>query len=177
MTAITNQHSSEDFEIADPDPSSLIEAFRALGYSLATAIADLIDNSISAGAGNIAIKFHWAGGNSYICILDDGHGMSESVLLEAMRPGSKSPLDVRSPQDLGRFGLGLKTASFSQCRELCVVSKAVGGSLNAFTWNLDYVRKHKQWRLLRGHTPAAETCLAEFSDKPSGTAVYPVSAS
>lgn len=171
MTAITNQEPPQIFKIADPDPSALIEAFRALGYSLPTAIADLIDNSISAGAGNIEIKFHWAGKNSYICILDDGHGMSESVLFEALRPGSKNPLDSRSPEDLGRFGLGLKTASFSQCRELCVVSKTAGGLLNAFTWNLDYVCKHRQWRLLQTHTPAAESCLSELSRMPSGTAV------
>lgn len=161
----------EQFEIAAPDPSALIEALRGLGYSLSTAIADLIDNSITAQARNVEINFHWAGKDSHICILDDGNGMSEKVLFEAMRPGSKSPLDTRASHDLGRFGLGLKTASFSQCRELCVLSKPKGGSLSAYTWNLDYVCKHKEWRLLKNHTPSSKTYLGILSNHQSGTAV------
>ena len=161
----------EQFEIAAPDPSVLIEAFRGLGYSLPTSIADLIDNSISAQARRIEINFHWAGKNSHICILDDGHGMSENVLFEAMRPGSKSPLDTRASHDLGRYGLGLKTASFSQCRELCVVSKPEGGSPSSYTWNLDYVCKHKEWRLLKSHTSFSKAYLELLSNQPSGTAV------
>ncbi len=161
----------EQFEIAAPDPSALIEALRGLGYSLSTAIADLIDNSITAQARRIEINFQWAGKDSHICILDDGNGMSEEVLFEAMRPGSKSPLDTRASDDLGRYGLGLKTASFSQCRELCVVSKPDGGSPSSYTWNLDYVCMHKEWRLLKSHTPSAKACLDQVSDRPSGTAV------
>jgi len=171
MTSDTNRDSSEDFLIANPDPSALIESFRALGYGLPTAIADLIDNSITAAARRIEITFHWAGKDSHICILDDGDGMSETTLFEAMRPGSKSPLDIRAPHDLGRFGLGLKTASFSQSRELCVISKVADGLINAFTWNLDYVCQHREWRLLRSHTPASETYLGKLASNPSGTAV------
>jgi hypothetical protein len=171
-TSTVKKASAQDkFEIANPDPSSLIESFRALGYSLPSAIADLIDNSITAAASNININFHWAGKDSHICILDDGHGMTEGALFEAMRPGSKSPLDVRAPHDLGRFGLGLKTASFSQCRELCMISKVAGGGESAFTWNLDYVCKHSEWRLLRSHTLCSETYLSELAHNPSGTAV------
>lgn len=162
---------NEKFEIAAPDPSALIEAFRGLGYSLSTAIADLIDNSITAKARTIEITFHWAGKDSHICILDDGHAMSEKVLFEAMRPGSKSPLDTRASHDLGRFGLGLKTASFSQCRELCVASKAKCSSLSSYTWNLDYVCKHKEWRLLKSHTSSSKVYLDLLSNRLSGTAV------
>ncbi|MCG3769574.1 MAG: DNA mismatch repair protein MutL [Nitrosomonadaceae bacterium] len=161
----------EDFEIAAPAPAALIEAFRGLGYSLPTAIADLIDNSISAHAQKIEINFHWAGKDSHISILDDGQGMSKSVLFEAMRPGSKSPLDTRASHDLGRFGLGLKTASFSQCREFCVVSKPDGGSPSAYTWNLDYVCRHKEWRLLNSPSSSANASLDQVSNRPSGTAV------
>ena len=161
----------EQFEIAAPDPSALIEAFRGLGYSLPTAIADLIDNSITAQARRIEINFHWAGKDSHICILDDGHGMSGKILFEAMRPGSKSPLDARASHDLGRYGLGLKTASFSQCRELCVVSKPEGGSPSSYTWNLDYVCKHKEWRLIKSHTPSSKAYLDLLSNRLSGTAV------
>lgn len=160
-----------DYQIANPDPAALIEAFRGLGYSLPTAIADLIDNSITAQAGSVEIKFHWAGKDSHICIFDDGHGMSENVLFEAMRPGSRNPLDTRALNDLGRYGLGLKTASFSQCRELCVVSKPDGGSPSTYTWNLDYVSNHKEWRLLKSPTPSAKAYLEQLSSRPSGTAV------
>ncbi|HEV8620432.1 MAG TPA: ATP-binding protein [Nitrospiraceae bacterium] len=160
-----------EHKIAPPDPSSLIEAFRALGYSLSTAIADLIDNSITAQARSIQINFHWAGRDSHICILDDGRGMSQSELFEAMRPGSRSPLDIRDSHDLGRFGLGLKTASFSQCRELCVLSKSERDPLSVYTWNLDYVSEHKEWRLLVGPSLAAESWQNELSRRLSGTAV------
>lgn len=162
---------NEKFEIAAPDPSALIEAFRGLGYSLPTAIADIIDNSIAAQARNVEIKFHWAGKDSHICILDDGNGMSEKALFEAMRPGSKSPLDSRAEHDLGRFGLGLKTASFSQCRELCVLSKPDGCPPSSYIWDLDYVCKHKEWRLKKSHTPSSKAYLDLLSDRPSGTAV------
>lgn len=160
-----------NYRIAAPDPSSLIESFRALGYTLPAAIADLLDNSITAGTANIQLNFHWSGSSSHICILDDGCGMSESELFQAMRPGSRSPLETRNPIDLGRFGLGLKTASFSQCRQLCVVSKNADNSIHAYTWDLDYVCKHKDWRLLTGPTSAAEKWKSVLSTMASGTAV------
>src|SRR5688572_16235244 len=112
----TMQEEDEQYELAIPRPEALIESLRAVGYSVATAIADIIDNSIAASSTSDWITFHWSGRNSAITVLDDGHGMSEARLKEAMRPGTQSPLQERSPRDLGRFGLGLKTASFSQCR-------------------------------------------------------------
>ena len=96
-----------------PHAGTLIESLRAFGYDLKTAIADLIDNSITAGAKNIRINFHWNGPDSGISVTDDGRGMSAKKLLEAMRVGSQSPLEEREYEDLGRFGLGMKTASFS----------------------------------------------------------------
>ena len=104
----------------------MIETFRAIGYSIETAIADIIDNSITAGAKNIWIDYDWKGSNTTLSILDDGTGMNNEQLIQAMRPGSKNPLDERNRDDLGRFGLGLKTASFSQSRKFTVFSKAKG---------------------------------------------------
>src|ERR1043166_6394813 len=104
------------YKIANPCPAALIESLRSIGYNLPTAIADIIDNSITAHANNIDATLHWAGSDSWIRIDDDGDGMSEPELFEAMRPGSQNPLETRSSDDLGRFGLGLKTASFSQAR-------------------------------------------------------------
>jgi len=119
-----------------PRPGLLIESLRNIGYTLETALADLVDNSITAEAGMISIRFLWASGAPWIAIADDGHGMTMSELHEAMRFGSVSPLAQRSAQDLGRFGLGLKTASLSQCRSLTVISKA-RTRMNACAWDLE----------------------------------------
>ena len=98
---------------AIPEAYSMIETFRAIGYSLETAIADIIDNSISAQAKNIYINRIWRGGKSVITIKDNGVGMNGEEIIQAMRPGAQNPLTDRPETDLGRFGLGLKTASFS----------------------------------------------------------------
>jgi hypothetical protein len=160
-----------NYEIATPGAEALIESLRAVGYSLSTAIADIIDNSIAAGAPNVWLNFHWAGANSRISIIDDGVGMSDKVLFNAMRPGSKSPMDKRSPSDLGRFGLGLKTASFSQCRSLSVVSKTVDGEKSRRCWDLNFVAKHDEWRLLLDATPNAEDASKVLDTLNSGTLV------
>ena len=108
---------------AVPEAASMIETFRAIGYNIETAIADIIDNSISANAKNIYVDSNWHGDKTTITILDDGDGMDNEQLIQAMRPGAQNPLADRNLNDLGRFGLGLKTASFSQCRKLTVLSK------------------------------------------------------
>ncbi|MFN9489165.1 MAG: ATP-binding protein [Betaproteobacteria bacterium] len=161
----------EQYELAIPKPTSLIESLRAVGYSVATAIADIVDNSITANAANIWITFHWDGPRSAITILDDGKGMSEAMLLEAMRPGTQSPLEERLPSDLGRFGLGLKTASFSQCRSLTVASKESGSGHSTRRWDLDYVESHNEWRLLRGADEGARPYIEDLDDLPSGALV------
>ena len=101
---------------ATPHAASLIESLRDIGYSPETALADVIDNSITAKAGHVEILSETSIDKPRIAILDDGEGMSEPQLVDAMRPGTRNPLEVRDIQDLGRFGLGLKSASFSQCR-------------------------------------------------------------
>lgn len=138
---------SQDWELAEPRADALIESTRGFGYSPEAAVADLVDNSVSAGAKNIQIQFDWMGEDSTVRVSDDGRGMSESELASAMRLGSTSPLETRADNDLGRFGLGLKTASFSQARELTVVSRDRGGSLAVRRWDLDTVAATGQWRL------------------------------
>lgn len=142
------------YDVIQPEASALAESLRAFGYSLKTAIADLIDNSIAAKAGNVWVHFEWGGGNSHISVRDDGEGMTEKSLIMAMRPGSRNPLEERLPKDLGRFGLGLKTASFSQCRRLTVISRVTNGDLSGRCWDLDYVNETGEWRLLK--TTASE---------------------
>lgn len=129
-----------------PYAPTLIESTRAIGYSLETALADIIDNSIAADASNVDIFFFPLDG-AYIAILDDGHGMDTKGIDSAMQYGSKNPLDARDPKDLGRFGLGLKTASLSQCRKLTVVSKQ-GNAIEARQWDIDYVASSGTWSLL-----------------------------
>lgn len=128
----------------NPRPEILIESMRSIGYSFESAIADIIDNSISANSSLIDIFYNKI--NSTIIILDNGDGMNEDELFEAMRFGSKDPLFERSSQDLGRFGLGLKSASFSQCRELTVVSSK-GGIIKGLAWDLDVIRQRGSWEV------------------------------
>lgn len=159
------------FELVEPHAAALIESMRAVGYTPQTAIADLIDNSLSAGAHNVWLSFLWDGDQSYVSLRDDGHGMTEAELSNAMRLGSPSPLTKREPSDLGRFGLGLKTASFSQCRRLTVCSKRAAGSPAVRRWDLDYVNLTNEWRLLTAAEPGSEGKLEALGDLASGTVV------
>ena len=127
-----------------PRAAVLIESMRDIGYSLKTAVADVIDNSITAGAGKIELLADTDSDAPAMGILDDGTGMSKDELLEAMRPGTKSPLVERKEHDLGRFGLGLKTASFSQCRRLTVLTKKKG-DVSCARWDLDLVAATDEW--------------------------------
>ncbi len=156
-------------EEATPQAESMIESFRSIGYSLQTAIADIIDNSIAAKANNVWIDFNWEGENTTLIITDDGYGMEEVDLINAMRPGSKNPLNNRNPDDLGRFGLGLKTASFSQCRILTVATKYSGKELIYRTWNLDYVGEIGKWKLLRYLDN--ESHIKRLKENNSGTSI------
>jgi len=126
-----------------PDPVSLMESMRAVGYTAESAIADLIDNSISAQANQIEVQYD-ASQDPFVAILDNGSGMSAAQLTQAMRHGSRNPADARHPRDLGRFGLGLKTASLSQCRRLTGVSKQAG-NVSARSWDLDVVQDSGRW--------------------------------
>lgn len=157
---------------APPRAGALIEALRGLGYSLSTALADIIDNSIAAGATNIWLDFHWAGSESCITCLDNGSGMSAEQLDKAMRLGERNPLEERSVTDLGRFGLGLKTASFSQCRRVSVAALSVEG-MSSLRWDLDYLAQQEDdgWYLLEGMHPGSEEHLEKLKALGRGTLV------
>ena len=154
-----------------PDPVSLIESMRSVGYSVEAAVADIVDNSLSANARCVRVQYD-ASGNPFVAILDDGCGMAPDELTNAMRHGSTNPTDQRGVQDLGRFGLGLKTASLSQSRKLTVVSKK-NGVISARRWDLDVVRDTGQWLVV---VPDALELSALpmyklLSSQPSGTLV------
>lgn len=139
-----------------PYAPTLIESTRAIGYSLEAAVADIIDNSIAANADKIDIFFFPVDGE-YIAFLDNGDGMDKSEIDVAMQYGSKSPLEIRRLQDLGRFGLGLKTASLSQCRVLTVISKREN-TYCARRWDVDYVSQTSDWSLLILEENELESC-------------------
>jgi len=153
-----------------PSAACLSASMRDLGYSLETAIADLVDNSISAGADAIDVVVDANGETPVVVMLDNGHGMTEPELLAAMRHGATSPQQRRSAVDLGRFGLGLKTASFSQCRSLTVVSRK-GGKRCGAEWNLDRIDELDDWVLavLDGEDIQAVPYVGRLGDH--GTAV------
>lgn len=157
---------------APPRASAMIEALRGLGYSPAAAIADVIDNSIAAGASEVDVQFIWKGKQSAIVIADNGAGMDAPALDVAMRLGERSPLDQRSESDLGRFGLGLKTASFSQARRLTVASKRKG-PVSCLRWDLDVLRDDPkgEWTLLEGAASGSAAMLAPLEKMASGTIV------
>ncbi|MDE0154018.1 MAG: ATP-binding protein [Gammaproteobacteria bacterium] len=117
---------------------------RDLGYSLETAVADLLDNSISAEATEIHIYCDLTRQSPVLAVIDNGKGMDADELLEAMRYGSSGPAEQRLPGDLGRFGLGLKTASLSQCRCLTVVS-AQNNVLHSAEWDLNLIDEKDDW--------------------------------
>lgn len=154
-----------------PFAPTLIESTRAIGYSLEAAVADVIDNSIAASATAVDIYFFPIDG-AYISILDNGTGMDGAELDLAMQYGSRSPVEARDSKDLGRFGLGLKTASLSQCRSLTVVTKQ-GETVLARRWDIDHVSEVGDWSLLIldqeeiNDVPEIERLMA----LPSGTLV------
>jgi hypothetical protein len=129
-----------------PSARRLIGSLRDLGYDFVHAVADLVDNSIAARAGNIEIDVKFEGPQSWVRIVDDGTGMVGSEITEAMRYGAERDYD---PDDLGKFGLGLKTASLSQCRRLTVASRTDPNQrrLEARMWDLDEIQRNNRWEV------------------------------
>ena len=128
-------------------PRADIYSYKSLGYSFKTALADILDNSISANSNIIKVTSLISENRKEINILDDGFGMNLTDLIVAMRPGGKDPLMKRNANDLGRFGLGLKSSSFSQCNKLKVITKAENNDFFTRTWDLNYVIENDEWRL------------------------------
>lgn len=149
----------------------MIASLRALGYSFEAALADIVDNSVAADASRIDIQFR-PEPRPYVAIIDDGQGMSGEFLLEAMRHGGTGPESERDAHDLGRFGLGLKTASLSQCRRLTVAS-VQAGTLSAAAWDLDRIEEENNWilQVLDTEEAAAVPHVTELIARGRGTVV------
>lgn len=156
-------------EIAKPNPKSTINSYRSFGYNLSTAIADIIDNSISAGTDRIFLEYKWKGKDSYITILDNGCGMHKEELVQAMTPGSKDPDEERNEKDLGRFGMGLKTASFSQCKRLTCITKKENYAIIKRCWDIDFINQENEWQLL--DYVSDELFIDKIANQKSGTLI------
>jgi hypothetical protein len=130
-----------------PNSSVLINSMRSIGYDFESALADILDNSITAKANRIDINFPVGNDDDiFLEIVDNGIGMNREELIEAMRFGSVKGIE-RDKDDLGRFGLGLKTASLSQCRKFTVVSKK-NDFLFAFSWDIDLLSAESNWNMM-----------------------------
>lgn len=132
-----------------PGAKRTINALRDLGYDLNSAVADILDNSISRGkAKNVYIDFNKDNkGKFRLLIIDDGIGMSVKILEEAMRIGSSN--DDYTKGDLSKYGMGMKTASMSQASMITVLSKKDGCHQTAFTWDLNHVDKTDKWEIFK----------------------------
>jgi len=152
-----------------PSARRLINSLRDLGYDFSAAVADVIDNSIAAGGDNIAIDVEFDGDHSKVRIADNGIGMTIDQLLEAMRYGSERDyLD----DELGKFGLGLKTASLSQCQRLTVCSRVKNGEISAFCWDLEHVIKTNRWELIIPSRKELDNILGGHLSEETGTVVF-----
>lgn len=157
------------YDVVPPDPAGTIESLGALGYTLESAIADLVDNSIDAGAGTVDINFHWNGPASYITVADDGHGMTEEELQGAMAIAARGPRASRQVAELGRFGMGLKTASFSQASRLSVWTRPLGNKQASIrVWDLEHVVDSGEWQLLHEADKPGAKILTRVSESLSG---------
>lgn len=158
------------YDVVPPDPAGTIESLGALGYTLESAIADVVDNSIDAGADKVDINFCWNGPASYITVADNGHGMTETELQTAMAIAARGPRASRSAAELGRFGMGLKTASFSQASRLSVWTRpAKDKQANVRVWDLEHVVDSGEWRLLHEADDAGQKILTQASGLLSGS--------
>jgi hypothetical protein len=130
-----------------PSARRLIGSLRDIGYDLSVAVADIVDNSIAAGSSTVRLDMHFEGKDSWIRLSDDGSGMSEGALVEALRFGTRRDYHV---DDLGKFGLGLKAASLSQCRRLTVASRSSAqGRTRVARWDLDHIEESDRWEVIR----------------------------
>jgi hypothetical protein len=165
------RNSEEKVELL-PDPKRMIEGLRDTGYEFDTAVADILDNSIAADANNIDLRLDQdVRGNIRLSLADDGCGMDRKGLLNAMRYGAQ----IRpNPSSLGKYGLGLKTASTAFCRRLTVASRPNAKSdVLAATWDIDHVAKSAAWEILLSDDPDEEIIehLDEVAPKSAGTVV------
>jgi len=156
--------------ISVPSARRLITSLRDLGYGFVDAVAEMIDNSIEAGANFIQVGVTFNGDDSYLLVMDNGRGMTSLEIQEAMKFGSTRKYDR---YDLGRFGLGLKTASLSQCDELIVSSRQglQRARINSFMWSMNHINKSDRWEILKVQSDVLPPEVLSHLGNTVGTAV------
>jgi hypothetical protein len=162
---------TKTFEVS-PSAARLTGSLRDIGYDFPTAIADLVDNSVTARASRVNIYTQFEPNGSYVLISDDGEGMSERALIEALRFGTRRNYETN---ELGRFGLGLKTGTFSQCRRLTVVTRTTPKRpvFNVMTLDLNRVARSDSWDITAGETsPAIERAKDLLRESPGTVVVW-----
>lgn len=159
-------HSNE--LINTPDASRLIYGLRDTGYNFPMAVADIIDNSIAANAKNISVDIELkSDGRKFVYFADDGDGMNYEMLKDAMRYGAKERENLAS---LGKFGLGLKTASSSICLKFSLISRqGADQPLNKLSWDLEYVKENDRWEMLKEEVTREEAVRFERDCGNKGT--------
>lgn len=156
-----------------PNPKSHIKTLARIGYNLNSAISDIIDNSVTAESNNIYTEIDIIDEKAVLIILDDGYGMTPETLIDSMRIGCKDPADIRNEFDLGRFGSGMKMASFSQARKLTVISKNSSSKPQSATWDLDLVEHENAWKLIKHSEVETKDLCSKFNIQlgKQGTAI------
>lgn len=153
-----------------PSAQRLVKSLRDVGYEFVTAVADLVDNCIEAKSNTVWVDVVWEGENSYVTIADNGNGMPLAVLKEAMRFGSEREYDG---EDLGKFGLGLKTASLSQCLRFTVATRnnPARADINAYCWDVDHVSATNRWEILPVKSAELHEGVRQHLKDTTGTVV------
>jgi Histidine kinase-, DNA gyrase B-, and HSP90-like ATPase len=153
-----------------PSAARLTDSLRDIGYEFPAAVADIVDNSVMAGATQIDVQIEFAGEDSHVSIADDGEGMTSNGLIEALRYGSRRSY---GRSDLGRYGLGLKTASLSQCRSVSVVSRrrATGKAVAIRTLDLDLIAEWDEWLVVEPRSDDVIKAAEERLSSDPGTIV------
>jgi hypothetical protein len=155
-----------------PSAARLTESLRDIGYDFPAAVADIVDNSVMAGAAHIDVSVEFAGEESYVVISDDGEGMSSNGLIEALRYGSRR---AYGQSDLGRYGLGLKTASLSQCRSVTVLTslRSSQGSVNVRMLDLDLIAEWDEWLVVEPQMdPVIERSAQRLASEPGTVVIW-----
>ena len=155
-----------------PSAARLTGSLRDIGYDFPTAVADLVDNSVAAAATRVNVETQFEPHGSYVLISDDGEGMTETELLESLRFGTRR---TYGRNELGRFGLGLKTGSFSQCRRLTVVTRRSTKTrrIRVSTLDLNRIERHDQWVMtVDESSPAIERARSMLAEGPGTVVVW-----
>jgi hypothetical protein len=158
--------------IATPSAARLTESLRDIGYDFPSAVADIVDNSVMAAAKHVDVSIEFAGEDSYIAISDDGEGMTSNGVVEALRYGSRRSY---GRNDLGRYGLGLKTASMSQCKSVTVLScrPTAPGNVSTGTLDLDKIAELDEWAIFEpDKAPVIERSKERLHSEPGTVVIW-----